>query len=295
MIDYATHSRFTDPGPLTGWLNGIEPDLSELHRTASTLVFHFWGNGDVTDHGFPPARRAEVDLRYTADMLARLHELNPAPLGAERATTERILGCCRDFTLLFVSMARQCGIPARSRVGFAAYLVPGRHVDHVVAEVWDGDRWRLVDPQFAAPDSELGGVDPTDLPRDRFLVGADAWRACRSGALDPDRFMISPDRTDPRLRGLPQIRHNLVQDLAALNKHEMILWDLWGCLTDDPAVSDPAVSEQDAAAADELAALLQDPDSADVSAIFATDPYRVPPVITSIDQTTLAPVEVTLR
>lgn len=285
MIDYTTHSRFTDPGPLTGWLDGIGPDLDELRRVASGLVFHFWGNGDVTDHGFPAARRSEADLRYAADMLARLHALNPAPPDRERGTTERILGCCRDFTLLFVSMARQCGIAARSRVGFAGYLVPGWYVDHVVAEVWDGVRWRLVDPQFAA-----GEVDLLDLPRDRFLVGADAWQACRSGAIDADRFVISPDRTDPRLRGLPQVRHDLVQDLAALNKHEMILWDLWGCLT-----GDPAVSEEDAAAADELAALLQDPDGAAVSAIFATDPYRVPPVITSIDQTTQAPAEVVLR
>ncbi|WP_170185009.1 hypothetical protein [Saccharothrix texasensis] len=38
---------------------------------------------------------AEVDLRYAADMPARLHALNPAPLGEERAPTERIVGCCR--------------------------------------------------------------------------------------------------------------------------------------------------------------------------------------------------------
>ncbi|WP_230863093.1 hypothetical protein [Amycolatopsis camponoti] len=30
----------------------------------------------------------------------------------------------------------------------------------------------------------------------------------------------------PFLRGLPYARHNLVLDLAALTKHEMILWDL---------------------------------------------------------------------
>jgi hypothetical protein len=27
-----------------------------------------------------------------------------------------------------------------------------------------------------------------DVPRDRFLVGADAWRGARSGALDPELF-----------------------------------------------------------------------------------------------------------
>jgi hypothetical protein len=285
MIDYTTHSRFTDPGTLAGWLDGVGPDLLKLRRAASGLVFHFWGNGDIVDHGFPAGRRAEVDLRYAADMFARLHELNPAPLDQERAPTERIVGCCRDFTLLFVSMLRHHGIPARSRVGFAGYLAPDWYMDHVVAEVWDGGRWRLIDPQIESED-----VDVTDLPRDRFLVGADAWRACRSGAIDPDRFVVSPELTEPNLRGLSQVRHDLVQDLASLNKHEMILWDLWGRLGDDAEVP-----EEDARAADELAALLQDPTDDDLRAAFDDDAYRVPPVIRSIAQAAQVPVEVVLR
>ncbi|PSL56220.1 transglutaminase superfamily protein [Saccharothrix carnea] len=284
MIDYTTHSRFTDPGPLAGWLDGVGPDLAQLRRVAAGLVFHYWGNGNITDHGFPAERLAEVDLRYAADILARLHELNPAPLGEQRAPTERVVGCCRDFTLLFVAMARHHGIPARSRVGFAGYLAPGWYLDHVVAEVWDGRRWRLVDPQFLD-----GEVDLMDVPRDRFLVGADAWRAARSGAIEADRFVVSPEMTVPGTRGLTQVRHDLVQDLASLNKHEMILWDLWGSLSDEPELS-----EEDVAAADELAALLQDPE-ADVRAAFDTDAYRVSPVITSLDQVTQLPVEVVLR
>lgn len=284
MIDYATHSRFTDPGPAAGWLDGVGPDLAELRRAAGGLVFHYWGNGDITDHGFPAERLAEVDLRYAADMFARLRTLNPAPLAEERAPTERIVGCCRDFTLLFVSMARHHGIPARSRVGFAGYLAPGWYMDHVVAEVWDGRRWRLVDPQFAD-----GEVDLMDVPKDRFLVGADAWQACRSGAIEAERFVVSPELTIPGTRGLTQVRHDLVQDLASLNKHEMILWDLWGGLSDEPELS-----EEDVAAADELAALMQDP-LTDLRAVFDTDAYRVSPVITSLDQVTQLPVEVVLR
>lgn len=290
MIDYAAHSRFTDPGPAAGWLDGVGPDVAELRRVAAGLVFHFWANGDITDHGFPAERLAEVDLRYAADMLARLHELNPAPLGGQRAPTERIVGCCRDFTLLFVSMARHHGVPARSRVGFAGYLAPGWYLDHVVAEVWDGRRWRLVDPQF--PDGSQfpdGEVDLLDVPRDRFLVGADAWRACRSGAIEPERFAVSPELTIPGTRGLTQVRHDLVQDLASLNKHEMVLWDLWGRLSDEPELS-----EEDIRAADELAALVQDP-AVDLRAVFDTDDYGVSPVITSLDQVTQLPVEVVLR
>ncbi|GAA3432784.1 hypothetical protein GCM10018954_023870 [Kutzneria kofuensis] len=148
-MDYATQSPFSDPGRHSDWLDGTPADFAALRDIASGLVFHHWGNGDPTDHGFAPSRFPEIDLRYAEAMLGRLRELNPS-LAAERRPTERILGCCRDFTLLYVTLLRHHHIPARSRVGFGNYLVPGWHLDHVVAEVWDGSRWRLVDPQFAA-------------------------------------------------------------------------------------------------------------------------------------------------
>ncbi|WP_328646029.1 hypothetical protein OHS58_42375 [Amycolatopsis sp. NBC_00348] len=54
----------------------------------------------------------------------------------------------------------------------------------------------------------------------------------------------------PHLRGLPYARHNLVLDLAALNKHEMILWDVWGVIDDadaelsaDELLADPDVEQ----------------------------------------------------
>ncbi|WP_410621971.1 hypothetical protein [Amycolatopsis sp. cmx-8-4] len=45
-------------------------------------------------------------------MFTRLRELDPAPPGGPREPVSRIVGCCRDFTLLFVSLARHHGIPA---------------------------------------------------------------------------------------------------------------------------------------------------------------------------------------
>jgi len=224
-------------------------------------------------------------------MLGRLRELNPAAPGKPRADTEKIVGNCRDFTLLLVAMARHHGIPARSRVGFADYLLAGWWLDHVVAEIWDGTRWRLVEPQF--PDGytdpvDGGPFDLLDVPRDRFLVGADAWTACRAGAADPAKFVVWPDNPVPFLRGLPYVRHNLVLDLAALNKQEMVLWDVWGSLNVDTEVA-PA----DAARADELAALVGDPER--IQAAYDADDVRVPPVIRSFPPPGQAPVEIVLR
>jgi hypothetical protein len=37
----------------------------------------------------------------------------------------------------------------------------------------------------------------------------------------------------PATRSWPYLRHNLLHDLAALNKVEMILWDSWGLMDTD--------------------------------------------------------------
>jgi transglutaminase-like putative cysteine protease len=67
-------------------------------------------------------------------MLARLTALDPGPLTAPRPPERRLVGCCRDFTVLLCTLARHQGIPVRARVGFARYFSPGFHVDHEIVE-----------------------------------------------------------------------------------------------------------------------------------------------------------------
>ncbi|HET6704337.1 transglutaminase domain-containing protein [Amycolatopsis sp.] len=290
---YVSHSRFSDPGPHADWLDATPNDLAALREAASELVFHYWGSGAITDHGFPAARNAEITLRYAADMWARLRELDPAPPGEPRPPLHRIVGCCRDFTLLFVSMARHHGIPARARVGFASYLVPGWYLDHVVAEVRTADGWRLVEaqlaPGFRDPVDDVE-FDLLDVPRDRFLTGPDAWIAARAGELDPARLVVSPDLDVPFLRGIPYAWHNVVLDLAALNKHEMLLWDIWGAI-DDTVDLAPATL----ARADELTELMTGTDVEQLRAAFEADDVRVPPVIHTVTPPGQLPAEVVLR
>jgi hypothetical protein len=283
---FARHSRFSDPGALAPWLADVEPDIGRLHAVASGLVFHYWAHGDVTAHGFGPGRFGEINLRYADTMFARLRELNPAPLSEPREPTERLVGCCRDFTLVLLALARQHGIPARTRVGFADYLIPGWRMDHVVAELWDGARWRLVEPTLAEHDD----IDLLDVPRDRFLVGADAWAACRSGDLDPQQCVVAPELTQPYLRGWPYLAHHLVHDLATLNKHEMLLWDLWGAIG-----YDRRGQPRDHARLDALAESLRSGDDERVAAEFADPDFHVPDVVTSVTPPGLQPETVTLR
>jgi hypothetical protein len=80
-------------------------------------------------------------------------------------------------------------------------------------------------PARSRRSARLGlGFDPYDLPAGQFLTGGEAWRWCRAGRADPTCFGISA------WWGAWFVRNNVVRDLAALNKVEMLPWDSWGLM-----------------------------------------------------------------
>ena len=121
-------------------------------------------------------------------------------------------------------------------------------------------------------------IDPEDVPASRFLTGPAAWRSCRAARTDPARFVVDPGLDIPLTRGWPYLRHNLVHDLAALAKHEMLLWDYWGVAD---GLAEPGPGQL--AALDELAAAICSADvpPGRVQALYQRDGFRVPAVITS--------------
>jgi len=298
---YRHHSLTSDPGRMASWLEDAPRDIAGIHDLTTRLVFHYRGGGDPLEQGFTPDRLDEINLRYADEMLARLHALQSGSICLPREATHRILGCCRDFTLLFVSLARAAGIPARSRVGFAGYFTDGWWIDHVVAEVWDAadGRWRLVDAQLPEgfPDVGTGApLEVLDVPRDRFLVGPDAWQAARSGAFDHDRSAVAPEIDLPFLRSWGYLAHNLVVDLAAVNKDEMLLWEIWGVLAaldaDPAAVPDEATADRFDALAAAMAA--PDVDAAGFARLYTGD-LVVPGTITRLSPYDDSSREVALR
>jgi hypothetical protein len=280
---WAVQSLVTEPGPAAAAIGALPSDLGALRAVSQQLVFHYRDGGDYAANGIEPERISEIDTRYAAAMFARLGELADLPLSAAREPRQRLVGCCRDFTVLFVAMARQKGITARARVGFAGYFADGWLADHEIAEVWDGPagRWRLVEPEIGDGHTDPGGggrFDPLDVPPDRFLTAPRAWLLARSGAVDPERFVVAPDLEIPGTRGLPQIGRNLVRDLAALNKAEMLLWEDWGVL-DSPTAPGPA----DLPVLDELAALTAQPDPPlpSLRAAYRRPEFAVPGTVTT--------------
>ena len=291
---WAEQGAVTDPGEFASLTRAVPGSLAAIRAAARGLVFHYRADGDFAANGITADRVAEIDTRYAKDMLSRLVSLADQPLADPRTPSQRLIGCCRDFTVLFLSIAREHGIPARARVGFATYFHPGWYIDHVVAEVWDAPsgRWRLVDPELA--DDHISPVDgarvnPEDLTQGQFLTGPAAWRACRSGVTDAGRFLVDPDLEIPATRGWPYIRHNLIHDLAALTKHEMLLWDNWGWteLDGDPSPEQLAVLDDLAAAAS-----ASHIPRATIASFYERDGLSVPATVTSYSPAAEVPLQV---
>ncbi len=89
--------------------------------------------------------------------------------------------------------------------------------------------------------------NPLDVPRDQFIVGGAAWRMCRTRQANPDQFGIFD------MNGIDFVKGNLVRDLAALNKMELLPWDCWGLILAEYASLPP----DDLSLLDRLADLTQ--------------------------------------
>ncbi len=273
---YASHGPISDPGQYSSTFDGLPTDVPGLCEVVQGLLVHpYW----APVYGWTIAKEREEDLqlRLISLILGRILELDGQPLTATRSPETRFVGNCRDYTLC--SILRHQGVPARARCGFGAYFLRGRYEDHWVCEYWDGaeERWKLVDAQLDARQREVLRLvfDPCDVPRDRFIVAGKAWQMCREGEADPEAFGL----TAVNEHGLWWVRQNLVRDLAALNKMEMLPWDGWG-LAEDLDNSLPPDQER---LLDRVATLTQAEDAvSDLRATYeADDLLRVPSAVRS--------------
>ncbi|KAG0047205.1 hypothetical protein BGZ83_007721 [Gryganskiella cystojenkinii] len=274
---YTSQSLVTDPGRHAALFEDLPADVAFLANTARNLIIHYRAENPLK-HGIAKTRLQEIHTRHVETMLTKLLELKDAPITAPRAPSERLVACCRDFTILFISMARAKGIPTRARIGFAKYFDPGFYCDHEVAEVWDDkeQHWYLVDPQlsdnYKSPHDGVS-INRLNVPRDQFLVSGEAWKLSRAGTMDPKKFIVGPDVDIEETKGWPQIKHDLIQDLVALLKTEMLLWDEWA-----------TVDEKDYKRLDRIAELTMVPDVDVLKKLYDDDKdLQVPEVIDRFD------------
>ena len=271
MLDY-----YAAPGPMTD-LADVPPDVFDglptdpvgLCRTVQGLIVHeMWAHA----YGFdvPESRLTDLQTRSAVEMTDVIRRLRPGPLSASRPVEQRMVGNCRHFSTLSTALLRHAGIPARARCGFGMYFEPGKYVDHWVTEYWHGGerRWVRIDAQLdevqrAALNPEF---DTEDLPPGPFVPAGDAWQQCRTGRADPDTFGIF------EFWGLWFVHANVVRELAALNKMELLPWDVWGPMTvqEEPGAAATALT-------DKVADIIAGDDTDAVRRVYADDEdLRVP-------------------
>ena len=276
---YASQSRVSDPGEFAAALGALPADPTQLVEAVCGLVLHPL---QVAWLGFAPdpGSREDVESRTVSKIVARILARDRAPLDVVRPPERRFIGICRDYVMVACAVLRHHGIPARARVGFATYFVHGFHDDHWVCEYYADGRWRLLDPQLGErvrPHYKIT-FSPADVPREAFLVAGETWRRARSGAIDPGTCGVHAHG----LAGAWFIGGNVLKDLAALNKREMLAWEYWGLSLDfsGPGTDVPAAA---AARLDAIAAVTaQDPDWKALRDLYEGDEtLRVPPAVRS--------------
>ncbi|MBC9715195.1 transglutaminase domain-containing protein [Streptomyces sp. TRM66268-LWL] len=292
---YAAQSLFSDPGEFTPLYAGLPADPRELAGVVRDLMVHRL-EGDLFAWAIPQDRlHNDAETRYVDGILRIVTARDDAPLTRRREVGDRFVGVCRDFALLHCSFLRHVGIPARIRSGFVDYFgTDGFRFDHVVTEYWDPTRgWLLADPQLADPlvvETHKVRFDPMDVPRDRFQSAGDAWQRIRAGEADPKSYGVA--LPDGLLVGEWFVAGNVRLDLAALNKVETLLWDVWGT----GAGSDEEMTDTIRELYDTVAELTagEVPYSATRQLFAENDGLRTPRTVTSLAPFN-GPGEVTLR
>jgi hypothetical protein len=238
----------TSAGVYASQVASLSRDVAALARIVQGLLLH--------EHIAPAygielsdRRRSETHTRSAEEILGLAVRHDHRPLAEARSLDDRVIGTCRNFTVLLVSMLRAHGTPARARCGFAAYFEPGRFIDHWVAETWDAATscWIRVDAQIDDVQRSLFTVDfdPLDVPRDRFLDAGDAWARCRLARSIPmpaefwacrplvRRRQRGPRRSRPQQRGDARGTAGAMSRRAAVPDGRLAFFDRLANLTRD--------------------------------------------------------------
>jgi hypothetical protein len=288
---YTVHGIITDPKEQVDLLEGLPSSIAALCEVVQGCLIHK-NTALLLGVEHSPDRLEELELRHVSKMLAAIRVLDNRPLVAIRSPDKRLIGSSRDFAVMLCALLRQQRVPARARCGFASYFGPNFYTGHWVTEYWNAghERWVIVDAAVDEIERQHYKItiDTLNIPASQFLVAGKAWQMVREGQADPDRFGLAPDTG----RGEWYIQNQLVRDLAALNKVEMLGWDAWG-LGDREPQAVPAKADLDLL--DRIAALTLTVNNG-LDRLYAlyqyNDRLRVPPVVRSYSPKGVREVEI---
>lgn len=264
---YKQTSLYTDLGLYKDFAKQLTNDIDELCVLQRMQIIHpiaysdldirkqskcFWG--DMTK---VPITRLDYEDDLFPTALSMLHELlrKDNKYHNNRKAEDKIHVTCRGQAILLASILKAKGYSTRVRSGFAPYIkCDGVNYDHWITEYFDENknRWVLIDADEHCPDHEMG-FDLNDIPRDKFIFGAEAYLGMRNKKYKDEEIYYS---SDPATLVLKASIRGLFYDFHSLMNDEIIFLHLPKYIQDKKF----KLSEEEYVELDNLAELLLDPD-----------------------------------
>lgn len=264
---YKQTSLYTDLGLYKDFAKNLTDNINELCILQRMQIIHpfaysnpnirketkcFWGDMtkvpitrlDYEDDLFPTA------LSMLSELLRKDNNYNN-----QRKAENKIHVTCRGQAILLAATLKAKGYSARVRSGFSPYIkYDGVNYDHWITEYYDEteNRWILVDADEHCPDHEMG-FDLNNIPRDKFLFGAEAYLGMRNKKYKDEEIYYS---SDPATLGLKASLRCLFYDFHCLMNDEIIFLHLPKYIQDKKF----ELSEEEYKELDELANLMLNPD-----------------------------------
>lgn len=227
---YKQTSSYTDLGLYTDFARRLPDEIKELARLQRMQIIHptiIWNNlqeiwWDNLDKVPKTSLVYEDDIYPTA--ISMLSELlrRDNNYSINRKVEDKIHVTCRGEAILLTAILKAKGIPSRVRSGFAEYLKhDGIYYDHWITEYYSDieKRWILVDADNQWGDSKID-FDLNDLPRNKFMFGANAYLTLRNNKIEKEKIIY---QSDPVTIGLPAAIRGLFYDFHCLMNDEIIL------------------------------------------------------------------------
>lgn len=264
---YKQTSLYTDLGLYKNFMKNLPDDINELCILQRKQIIHpvvfdipnirkqsncFWG--DMTK---VPITRLDYEDDLFPTAISMISELlrKDKTYSLNRKAENKIHVTCRGEAILLAATLKAKGYSARVRSGFAPYIkYDGVSYDHWITEYYDEikQRWVLVDADEHCPDHEMG-FDLNDIPRNKFIFGAEAYLGMRTGKYKTEEIYYA---SDPATLGLKASIRGLFYDFHSLMNDEIIFLHLPKYIQD----KNFELSEEEYIELDNLAELLLEPD-----------------------------------
>ncbi|MFV0394101.1 MAG: excinuclease ABC subunit UvrA [Coprobacillaceae bacterium] len=226
-INSTKQSIITNPEQFIAYSQDLPNTPLELLKVVQGLIIHA-NEGKLYDVHFNKQQLTEELLRTIPQMLDRILKINTQSLTIPRPPKQRLVGMCRDYSLLLVSFLRYRGFNARMRAGFSSYFNSDiLYEDHWLVEYYDEieKRWIKIDAQIDDIQKQHLNLQfhTQDVKKENgYYTGAEAWIACRQGEHHPDDFGYNKN-----WKGWIAVKGNLLHDFNNLIGLELLPWDLW--------------------------------------------------------------------